>query len=283
MSGSIFPVFDDAVCLDPHAIHIQIDGSCYRNPGGESGCAAIAFYPEHLQLPSEQIVDRGYGESTNNRMELMACLKALEWVRERQPWTEVVRVQLVTDSTYLANGIHNAPYWKKNKWRNQDGKPMFNSDLWDDLLRARMKAGLRVDVVYQKGKKTAEGKLIDAAAKAAAKRGRFAEDSGYRPGAFRRSMVKDRGAALAYPASGQEAVIRPYAKKPLLKEERVSFNVFDETKQTYESKFFAFATREIAFDLHTWRGWKVKFNDKPGYPQIERIIGEIQLPDRPPK
>jgi ribonuclease HI len=170
--------------LDPRAIHIYTDGSCYRNPGGEAGCAAIVHYPDSLHLADEQIVDFGCAESSNNRMELMACIKALEWVREHQPWPDVTRVQIVSDSTYITENVsYRARGWKKNRWRNRFGKPMANDDLWDDLLRVLTKAGIRVDFVWQPGKKSTVGKTIDKAAKAAAERGGIDEDGGYRPGA----------------------------------------------------------------------------------------------------
>lgn len=268
--------------LDPRAIQIQVDGSCYRNPGGQSGCAAIVHYPEHLHLPDEQIVDYGCGESTNQRMELLPCIRALEWVRERQPWPDVTRVQIISDSTYVTGGLPSAPRWKKNKWRNRHKQPIFNSDLWADLLSARAKAGIRVDFVYQKGKETPEGKAIHAAAKAAARRGGFDVDRGYKPGAYRRSMVKG-GIALPYPANSQVAIIRPYAKKPVLKgEERVSFNLFDLEAQTYESKFYAFTTSVMAFELHSWRRWRVEFNSDPKYPRIVEVLEEVPLPSRVP-
>ena len=61
---------------------------------------------------------------------------------------------------------------------------------------------MRVDFEYQKGKKSAEGIVIDAAAKAAARRGGFDKDRGYKPGAFRHSMVQG-GTAHPFPANGQ--------------------------------------------------------------------------------
>jgi ribonuclease HI len=84
--------------LDPRAIHIYTDGSCYRNPGGESGCAAIVRFPDGR--PDEQIVDFGCNESSINRMELMACIEALRWVCTNAPWEGVARVLIVTDSQY---------------------------------------------------------------------------------------------------------------------------------------------------------------------------------------
>jgi hypothetical protein len=74
------------------------DGACYHNPGGSSGCAAIVRYPEHLGRDDEQIVDFGCSESSNNRMELLACIRALRWIRSNSPWPGVSRVQIVTDS-----------------------------------------------------------------------------------------------------------------------------------------------------------------------------------------
>ena len=69
--------------LDPRAIHIYTDGPCYRNPGGDS--AAIVHFPEDLGLPDEQIVNFGCGESSTNRMELLACVKALRPSLENTP------------------------------------------------------------------------------------------------------------------------------------------------------------------------------------------------------
>ncbi|MFZ0638175.1 MAG: RNase H family protein [Candidatus Acidiferrales bacterium] len=264
--------------LDPRAIQIEVDGSCYGNPGGQSGCAAVVRYPEQLQWADKQIVDYGCGESTNQRMELMPCIRALQWVRENQPWPDVTRVQIISDSTYVVGNMVNAPYWKKNKWRNRYGQPIFNSDLWDDLLTARAKAGVRVDFEFQKGKKTEGGQIVHMAATRAARRGGLDKDRGYKPGAVRRSMVKERVAAVPYPARGQIDVIWPYVKKPVSKkEERISFNLFDEATQAFHSKFYAFATPLMAFDLHTWRVWRVRFNDEQRHPQIEAIVEEVPL------
>jgi ribonuclease HI len=64
-------------------------------------------------LLEDQIVDFGCGESSNNRMELMACVKALSWALENAPWPFANRIYIVTDSQYLANSRANAPNWKK--------------------------------------------------------------------------------------------------------------------------------------------------------------------------
>jgi ribonuclease HI len=269
------------VTLDPRAVQIHTDGSAYRNPGHVSGCAVIVRYPEHLSWEDEIIVDFGCPKSTNQRMELTACIVGLKWVRRNAPWDGVTCVLVVTDSEYVRGFIGLAPIWKRNGWRNRDGQPILNDDLWDDLLKARAKAGIRVEFVWEPGKTTDIGNRVDKLAKAAAKRGGIDRDTGYRPGAYCRSMVKG-GIALPYPASGDTAVIRPYAKKPVLKgEERISFNVFDDVTQTYASKFYAFTTRMMAYDLHRWHGYRVQFNDNPKYPQILECKEEVGIPTRP--
>jgi ribonuclease HI len=269
---------------DPRAIQIHTDGSAYRNPGHVSGCAVIARYPDHLGLPDEIIVDFGCAKSTNQRMELMACVEGLKWARKNSSWREgVTCVLVVTDSLYVTENIGRAPYWKKNGWRNLNGQPIANHDLWDDLLKARAKAGVRVDFVWQQGKQTDIGKRVDKLAKAGAIRGGTNVDREYKPGSFARSMVKG-GVALPYSASGQIDVIRPYAKKIVVKgENRISFNCYDESTQTYHSKFYAFAPPLLSAELHRGNGHRVEFNAEPKYPQILRRIEGVQLPPPPKK
>jgi ribonuclease HI len=266
------------VTRDPRAVQIYTDGSAYRNPGHASGCGAIARYPEHLNLEDEVIVEFGCPRSTNQRMELMACVKALEWVRRYGPWVGVSCVFLVTDSQHVAGFVGLAPTWKANDWRNVDGQPVLNRDLWDGLIKARAKAGMRVDFAWQKGKTTDIGRRVDKLAKAAAERGGPDNDVGFVPGSSCRSMVAGR-AALAYPARGDTVVIRPYAKKPVSKrEERISFNIFDELSRTLASKFYAFTTPKMAGEMHRWHGYRVLFNDIPRYPQILVCKEEVAIP-----
>jgi ribonuclease HI len=65
---------------DPHAVHISVDGSCYPNEARKSGYAGVVMYPDD---PTEhEVLFQGFAESTINRMELSACIAALEWVKE---------------------------------------------------------------------------------------------------------------------------------------------------------------------------------------------------------
>ena len=104
------------------AVAIFTDGACKGNPG-PGGWAALLIYGEVEKELS------GYeANTTNNRMELMAAIMALESL------TRAVAADLYTDSQYVRSGItewiHN---WKKNGWRNAQKKPVLNSDLWQRL------------------------------------------------------------------------------------------------------------------------------------------------------
>ena len=262
---------------DPRAIHVSTDGSCYKNPGGRSGCAAIVHYPDHLDREDEQIVDFGCEESSNNRMELLACIRVLKWIRENGPWDSVTRIQIFTDSQYVKDNLVRARGWKKNDWRNRHNEPRENADLWDQLISAHTKVGITVHFEWTLGKKSPVLKRVDKAAKAAAARGGPDVDRGYRPGTIARSMIQ--GVATRFPAHGRQAVIRPYRKNILgAGEEKVRFDIFSEDSQTYVASCYAFASTSLAAELHRQHGYRVRFNDNPKYPQILGVIEEVTLP-----
>ncbi len=105
----------------PHVI-IHTDGACSGNPG-PGGWGAILQSGGHTKE-----LKGGEAHTTNNRMELMAAISALEALKKP------CRVDLHTDSQYLRNGIMGWIHgWKKNGWRTADKKPVKNVDLWQRL------------------------------------------------------------------------------------------------------------------------------------------------------
>lgn len=101
---------------------IFTDGACRGNPG-PGGWAALLRYDKH-----EKKISGFEKETTNNRMELVATIKALASLRES------CLVQLYTDSQYVQKGITEwLPNWKKRNWRKADNKPVKNADLWELL------------------------------------------------------------------------------------------------------------------------------------------------------
>ena len=107
-------------------IEIHTDGSCLGNPG-PGGWAALLRYKGH-----ERELSGGEAHTTNNRMELMAAIMALEALKRP------CRVELHTDSKYVMQGITEwMRGWKARGWLTADKKPVKNADLWQRLDAAR--------------------------------------------------------------------------------------------------------------------------------------------------
>ncbi len=108
-----------------HAVEIFTDGACSGNPGPGGWGAVLRFRGVEKELAG------GEAPTTNNRMELMAAIAALEALQRP------CRVDLYTDSKYLKDGITLwLPGWKARGWRTADKKPVKNIDLWQRLETA---------------------------------------------------------------------------------------------------------------------------------------------------
>ena len=105
-------------------VDIYTDGACRGNPG-KGGFGAILVYEGH-----EKEISGGERETTNNRMELMAAITALEMLKEP------CEVTLTSDSKYMIDSITLgwAASWKARGWKKADRSPALNPDLWERLL-----------------------------------------------------------------------------------------------------------------------------------------------------
>lgn len=113
--------------MDNKEIRVEIftDGACSGNPG-PGGWGAVLRWRD-----TERELKGGVSETTNNRMELMAAIKALESLD--QP----VKVDLYTDSTYVQKGITEWIHsWKRRGWKTASRTPVKNEDLWRRLDNA---------------------------------------------------------------------------------------------------------------------------------------------------
>ncbi len=105
-------------------LDIYTDGACSGNPG-KGGWAAVLVYNGR-----EKEISGGEKQTTNNRMELTAVIKALQLLKEP------CEVDIITDSKYVCDAVNKGWVygWKKNNWVKSDKKPALNSDLWKQLL-----------------------------------------------------------------------------------------------------------------------------------------------------
>ena len=110
-------------------IVIHTDGACSGNPGPGGWGVILAYNGHRKELCG------GEPETTNNRMELMAAIQALEAIKGAGR-----EVELHSDSNYMRDGITKWIFgWKKNGWKTADKKPVKNAELWQRLDEARRK------------------------------------------------------------------------------------------------------------------------------------------------
>ncbi|WP_428772152.1 ribonuclease HI [Vibrio sp.] len=147
-------------------VEIFTDGSCLGNPG-PGGYGIVLRYKQ-----VEKTLAKGYKLTTNNRMEMLATIVALQTLKES------CHVILTTDSQYVRQGItqwiHN---WKKRGWKTADKKPVKNADLWQ--LLDKETARHQVEWHWVKGHAGhRENEMCDELARAAAENP-TEEDQGY--------------------------------------------------------------------------------------------------------
>jgi len=103
-------------------VQIFTDGACRGNPGPGGWGALLSFKGTEKELYGGELM------TTNNRMELMAVIKALEAL------TKTAQVMVTTDSQYVKKGISEwIKNWKRNGWKTASKKPVKNADLWEHL------------------------------------------------------------------------------------------------------------------------------------------------------
>lgn len=138
-------------------VTIYTDGSCLDNPGNGGYSAILSIGKHRLEITG------GEADTTNNRMELMAVIAALEALKRP------VSVVVYTDSTYIQNNYSRLGRWEKNGWKGSNKQPVLNAELWQRLQKAV--AEHCVTITFEKVKAHAghpENELCDKLARQAA-------------------------------------------------------------------------------------------------------------------
>lgn len=256
---------------DANALKVYIDGSALRNPG-RGGLALVFEFPDDLDMQNSNFSE-GYTLTTNNRMELLACIRAHEHIARLAKEHSLTRAIIVTDSQYVFDNSTRAQFWKIAGWRNSIGRRVENEDLWNDFLSKKQKVRIPVEIRWEKGKTRSILDEVDKLAKKAAKSG-TRDDFGYQKGKVVVTKTAGGKAATLFPAAGQEEIIRIYRasiKGKLSNQEyRISFDLFSQAKKEFVAKHYAYVAVKGS-DIHRHQIYKVKFNNNPAYPVMEKM------------
>lgn len=154
-------------------VMIYTDGSSRGNPG-PGGYGAILQYTDKNGVKHEKEISGGFRETTNNRMELMGAIAALEELRCP---CEVI---LTSDSRYLTDAFNKGwlKSWQAHDWKKADKKPVLNQDLWKRLLKAA--SGHKLTLIWVEGHAGhPENERCDSLATQAADHGPYVEEDTY--------------------------------------------------------------------------------------------------------
>ena len=114
-----------------HNLFAYTDGACSGNPG-PGGWGVLLVAKTHQKIIKERELCGGQDSTTNNQMELLAAISALE-ILDRPS-----KIKIITDSSYVKNGVTQwLENWKKNKWKTAARKPVKNAELWRRLDEAK--------------------------------------------------------------------------------------------------------------------------------------------------
>ena len=258
--------------VDLRAHNIYIDGSCFLELGRKSGFAGVLEYPMDSDLEHEEIFKKGYFVSTNNRMELMACIEAFKFISITE--LNSTRIIIYSDSQYVVSGQYNVLRWR-GSWTKQDGSDVRNIDLWKKFLTERGKLKENVQLKYIKGKSTPLTKEVDKLAKSVARKPLY-KDSGFIPGKVGTSIAKDRSQPQFITSTKERLFVHIYRKQNLSKDKDIiSFDLFSEVEEDFVYRYNAVAKKTTSYKLHRGHYYRLGIVYEDGKPLVD-IFEEVE-------
>lgn len=270
--------------LHEDALNIYTDGSMFSSPraGGIGIVFVIINDAGDAQVIKE--FDRpGYQQSTNQEMELEACIVALEEALDDERLEQYSRIEIFTDSQYVAQGHKSAKFvWPKTQWTSREtGRPILHVQQWKRLLRLLKRAEQarrRVNIQWVKGhKQNPYNKAADKSAK------RSAKNPLNRPlstVSVRRKKSARKTEIGSVKMQAQQLIVRIITAQFLSSPHRL-------WKYKYEvlspESDFCGNVDEIFSDIYMRDGheYEVRFNDNTDNPRIVEVLRDLKDTDEP--
>lgn len=251
---------------------VYTDGSCY--PKGRRGGAAFLFltYDACGNETVEEFPLQGYRGSTNNQMELYACVSALAQVVKDDWLTRVRKILIRTDSMYVVNSHKLALYeWSRNKWRSRQGRPVEHAELWKDFIRLLMKCRGRVTVKWIKGhSKDKHNRDADRIAKSSAKGVLSAKPLHVTNVRRKKSPLRLQPGCVLM--RGQTEKIRIVTDKRLRqKEYKYTYEIIEPASSDFQKVDMVYSKQLLS----AGHEYEVTFNGNQQYPHIEAVLQEL--------
>lgn len=261
--------------FDDNALVIYTDGSCLPRP--RRGGYGIRFiFPSKLNLPESKIdyPSISYTNATNNSMELLAVISALEYFDSLEVKHDIQRIIIYTDSKYVSNNYKTAMYtWQKTKWFLRNGAPVANAELWKRFIKILSRLRKRIDIEWVKGHSKDHNNIaVDGIAKSSAKQSLKKK---FKVVNVRRKKTPHKVKYGSINPSGQRLAIRIITSEFL--------HVQKLSKYQYEvvsskSKYFQFNDVLFTkFNMKAGHTYLVSFKKNQTIATISQIIKEITL------
>ena len=262
--------------LDENALNVFTDGSSFASPrrGGLAFRVITVGADGHPVVHDEE--PPGFEGGTNQEMELMAVISALEFITNRRSPYDVgafSKVVVYTDSMYVVNNVNNALYsWPTHRWCGRDGNPIVNATLWKELVKLIHRVRpIRVQFEWVKGHKASvNNRAVDKGAK------RSAKGPLQRPlkvERVRRKLSDKKTEPGSIRCEGQRITLRIVSERwlPEQKINRYRCEVVSKSSPYFGNVDWLYST-EMMRAGHTYF---VRLNGEPLRPRIAKVFREV--------
>ncbi len=256
-----------------NALNIYTDGSSYSRPRRGGIAIRCVTIDEKGHEVVKDDVFAGHEGATNNEMELMACIKALECAEDHESIHRVERVYVFTDSMYVTENVRRAIFeWPKAKWRNRYGRPIDNAALWKVLVSLIKKVPKRVEFKWVKGhSRDSHNRAVDKLAKQSAK---GVLNPPVKVTTVRRKISPHSVQVGSVPMRGQTLAIR------------IITDTYMRVQKVYKYKYEVLPDSgehadnvDLIYSRHCLRAghhYEVRVNEDAGNPQIIEVLQELE-------